>query len=215
MTEKTKVSGGNTDQASGNDQDKNKQQNTVAYESFAKALDEKKRAQAKSDELQRQLDEIQNRAKIEEETKLKEKGEFQKLLELREQKVVKLEEQLKMAEDRASGAERAVTDTWKLSHFYEKLPGKLKNKEYLTFVPLEDIVLNPETKDVDTESLDKVVNTFMEKHGHLVEKQSKGRLPGDAANGTVSTLSYEQWKKLPLKEKKEKYHQVFKSKHGG
>ena len=214
MTEETKVSSGNTDHASGEGSEKNEQRNVVAHESFVKALDEKKRAQAKAADLQRQLDEIQNRAKLDEEEQLKKKGEFQKLLELKESKLQTLEQQMRSAEERAVGAERAITDTWKLNHFYEKLPGKLKNRQYLTFVDLDDIVLNPETKEVDSDSLDKVVNSFMEEHGHLVEKQTKGRLPGDAAGG-YNAISYEQWAKLPLKEKKEKYAEVYKAKYGG
>ena len=156
--------------------------------------------QAERDNALAMISEIESKTKQEEEEKLKQNGEIQKLLDLREQKIADMENKLGEAESRAAKSEKAIMDTWKLNHFYEKLPGKLKRKEYLTFVDLEGIVCNPETGDIDADSVDKVVGSFVENHNHLIERGSGGRLPGDAAR-KQSQISYEQWLKLPLNEK--------------
>jgi len=175
---------------------------TVAYESFQKALNEKKLAQANVLEMQSKLDAYEKTQKELEETKLNEKGEYKKLVELREQELNETKLKLQESEDKSKGYKENLQDTWKLQAFYEELPGQIKRHEYLNFVDLESIVVDPETRQVDKASIQNVVSKFMEEHADLVKTRQFNGLPGDASNSTARKLDIESWKSLSLKDKK-------------
>jgi hypothetical protein len=49
-----------------------------------------------------------------------------------------------------------------------------------------------------------VANDFITNHSALLDKPSVKNLPQDDAKGTATKLTLEDWKKLPLKEKKKR-----------
>lgn len=155
----------------------------VAYESYQKVLNEKKNVQAKMSEIEKQYNEMLAAQKAQEEAKLNEQGEYQKLVELKDQKIKELESKMNEAFQEKSMVKKDLEDTWKLQAFYQKLNGNVKRNEYLSFVDLDSIVIDPETRQVDETSVENVVSKFMENHGDLVQVRKPASLPSDAPKG--------------------------------
>lgn len=177
----------------------------VAYETYQKTLAQEKAAKQKALELEEKLNEILNAQKSQEEAKLNEKGEFKKLVELREQEIKKLQDQINSISKERDNYKGNLDDTYKLQAFYDKLPGKIKRKEYLSFVDLDSIVVDPETGNIDSGSLQNVVSGFVENYGDLIEQNKFSGLPGDAPKGSSRKYTMNEWKNLTLKEKKENW----------
>lgn len=175
MSEEIKGAGGSPEAEAGGQQ---RETQTVSYQSYQKAVDEVKSAKAKAQELESRLSAI-------EEAKLNEQGDYKKLVELRESRIKELETQLKGVASERDNVLRENQDTWKLQAFHSALDGKIKKPEYLSFVDLESIVIDPETKQVDASSVQNVVSSFMENYSDLVEKKSFKGLPSDAPRGAV------------------------------
>lgn len=184
-----------------------KKEDVVKYETYQKVLSEKKGVQAKLEEMQSKFDAFELDQKTAEETKLNEKGEFKKLVELREQEIVKLREEMSGVTSERDGLKGNLDDTYKLQAFYDKLPGQIKKQEYLNFVDLESIVIDPVTRAVDPQSLENVVGSFVENYGDLIKSSSFGGLPGEAPVNSTRKYTIQEWKSLSLKDKKEKWTQ--------
>lgn len=77
---------------------------------------------------------------------------------------------------------------------------------------LDDIVINPDTGDVDNESIDQVVNKFMGVHANLVDTSHVGKIPHGHPKSTTQ-LSHDQWKNMSLAEMKkpENFKQAMRS----
>ena len=163
MTDQKNSSGMPDKDLVGSSQEK---ENVVAYETYQKTLAQEKAAKEK-------LREYETRFKEMEEKKLHEDGEFQKIANLKAEEAEKWRA-------KANELEKDITDTWKLNAFFNKLDGKLKNNEYISFVDLESIAIDPETRQVEQSSVDKTVSSFMEKHSHLVDMKKSSGLPSDA-----------------------------------
>jgi hypothetical protein len=161
MSDDTKGTGG-SDQTSGAGADKGGNQ-TVAYDTYKKAMDDLK-------ETQRKLKEIETKSQSEIEAKLKEQGDWKALAESREAKVKELEQ-------RVNGTEAAITDSIKLSAFQKHLGGKMKSEKYFDFVDTNQIAINPETKAVDEMSVKSVVAEFLKEHRDLVDFGKKPGMP--------------------------------------
>ena len=156
----------------------------VSYSTHKKLLDQRKTDLQKLREYETRLNEIENERKKQEEDRLSQQGEYKKLLTLREQELAETKSKL-------DTTNKNIADTWKLQAIYEKLPGKIKNKEYLSFVNLEKIAFNPENGEIDPQSVDVVVNEFLEKHPSLIEINKNAKLPGTAP-GTTVYKTYEE-----------------------
>jgi len=163
MTDQENPSGMPEENLVGSAQEK---ENVVAYETYQKTLAQEKAAKEK-------LREYEARFKEMEEKKLHEDGEFQKIANLKAEEAEKWR-------SKASELKKDITDTYKLNAFFNKLDGKLKNNEYISFVDLENIAIDPETRQVEQSSVEKVVSSFMEKHSHLVDIKKSSGLPSDA-----------------------------------
>ena len=163
----------------------------VRTEHLKKVLSEKKNLQAKFGELQGQMNELISSQKAQEEAKLNEAGEFKKLAELKDQKISELQAQIDSVAKERDAFKGDLNDTWKLQAFYSKLNGTVKRNEYLSFVDLDGIVIDPETRQVDETSVENVVAKFMENHGDLVQTKKVGSLPSDAPKG-VSPKSFSE-----------------------
>lgn len=188
MTDESKVPSGEPNQ---NPVDMKGKDDVVAYESYQKVLSEKKNLQAKFGELQGQMNELISSQKAQEEAKLNEAGEFKKLAELKDQKISELQAQIDSVAKERDAFKGDLNDTWKLQAFYSKLNGTVKRNEYLSFVDLDGIVIDPETRQVDETSVENVVAKFMENHGDLVQTKKVGSLPSDAPKG-VSPKSFSE-----------------------
>lgn len=186
--------------------DQVKKDNVVAYDTYQKSIAQEKAARARANEAETKLNDLLNARKLDEENKLNEKGEYKKLVELRENELSETRKKLAETEGRERETQASLQDTWKLSAFFEELPGHVKRQEYLNFVDLDSIVIDPETRRVDKASVQSAASKFMESYADLVDTKKFNGLPGNAAApGNSKRYSRDEWKSLPLKDKKENW----------
>jgi len=173
----------------------------VSYSTYKKTLSQLKSLQEKYKDQASALDSFKQKEQEFEQKKLEEEGEYKKLLDLERQKISKFEQ------ERDSYKNKLIT-AHKLNAFNEKLPSKISNPKYFQHVPVEDILIDPETGLVDESSVDSVVSGFIKEHPTLLQTKANP-MPSDAP-GTKTTLTHAEWLKLPtLKERKERMHEVY------
>ena len=143
----------------------------------------------------------QQRAK-EEEERLREQGQFKTLLEQRERELEQLRGSLDETKNEAQSYKESIQNLKKASAFEREIGGKLKKDSYWTHVDFSRIALNPETGEIDRGSLKETADSFLKEYKELVAFPSGGNLPNGTPNGSSGKLTYEQWKKLPLKDRK-------------
>lgn len=142
-------------------------QDKVAYETYRRVL-----AEAKKYKDQAKL--LEDEKNKNHESKLKENNEWKALAEAKAAQVESLEKAYREQNEQ-------IVNGMKYQQFEKHLGGKLKDQDYATFIDFDKIVINPETKRVDDESVKGVVSEFVKKHAHLVEFQSGKRMPNEAA----------------------------------
>jgi len=170
----------------------------VNYGSFNKLLGQVKKTKELNQQLSERIAQFDKLEQQREESKLLKDGEYQKLVDLKEQKINELASRLEQAEGQTLDAHKTLTNAKKLSAVYEKLPGKLRNNKFLEWIDVDSIVMNPESGEIDIESASLVANKFMDEFGYAVDTSHIGRLPGDASS-TNQSLS-QTFKDLPLKD---------------
>ncbi|MEM5807978.1 MAG: hypothetical protein QW818_02495 [Candidatus Aenigmatarchaeota archaeon] len=188
-------------------------QNVVSYDEHRRLLSQYKRAQERQRELEARLAEHESKTKQIEEEKLKEAGEWQKLIEMKHAQLAEMQQKLAEKEQRESELKNTLLNAIKVNAVKERLPGQLIRPEYINFVDVDKIAINPETSELDEESIKVVVDEFVRNHSALLKKDTI-KLPNGSAQ-PVTKLSYEEWLKLPLKEKQKRMKDVegFKPKH--
>lgn len=175
-----------TQESSGSTENTN--QDKVAYETYKRVLSEAKK-------LKEQLKTLEEEKTRTHESKLKEQNEWKTLAEsykgqLDQTKAVLVEQ------------EQSIVNGMKYQEFEKHLGGRLKNKDYATFIDFDKIVMNPETKRIDDESVKGVISEFVKNHSHLVEFTGGARVPNEAArSGSVNRD--EDWKKMSPRELEE------------
>lgn len=156
----------------------------VAYETYKRVLAEAK----KFKDLAKQLADEKAQG---DEQKLKEQSEYKKLADIYK---AQLDEKNKLLQDQES----SIVNGMKYQEFEKHLGGKLKNKEYATFIDFEKIAIDPETKRIDEESVKGVASSFLKSHPELVDLGSGARLPNKA--GGASSFSGKDTDKMSPKE---------------
>lgn len=141
-------------------------QDKVSRETYLKTLDEVKKVKAKNKELEAFKQSL-------EEEKLKEQNQWKQYAE---QQAKKAEEALAQVNQYESLIEESI----KFNAFQNALGGKLKHDSYRSFIPLDKVVFNPETKQVDQDSLKTVVGQFTKEHPSLIDFGS-GKMPNVAS----------------------------------
>jgi hypothetical protein len=160
-----------TQESSGSTETTN--QDKVAYETYKRVLSEAKK-------LKEQLKTLEEEKTRTHESKLKEQNEWKTLAEsykgqLDQTKAVLVEQ------------EQSIVNGMKYQEFEKHLGGRLKNKDYATFIDFDKIVMNPETKRIDDESVKGVISEFVKNHYPLVEFSGGARVPNEAARAGIVT----------------------------
>jgi dsDNA-specific endonuclease/ATPase MutS2 len=188
--------GGDDDKSKKTDQTTPPAKDSVAYDTYKKAVDEAKAAKAKVAEFEKAKREA-------EESKLKQDGEYKKLLEQREQE---LEEERKGRKD----LETKINESRKLNAFLNAVSGEVP-KQYWSLIDLENVAVDPETGMPDESSVKRAAEKFEKEYADVIKKPSKSKLPNDAPKGGAGKLSYDSWLKLPLKDQLERMKDVDRS----
>ena len=141
----------------------------VSYETYQKVLNEAKKAK----ELAKTLAEEKARN---DEKALADQQQWKVLAD-------QYKTQLDQTKSILSEQEKSIVNGLKYQEFEKHLGGKLKNRDYATFIDFEKIAINPESRTVDEESVKSVVNEFLKSHSPLVEFGSGAKLPNNAGAG--------------------------------
>lgn len=157
-----------TQESSGSTETTN--QDKVAYETYKRVLSEAKK-------LKDQVRAFEEERNVGKEAKLKEQNEWQKLAD-------SYKSQLDEKSKNLTELNEQVVNGMKFQEFEKHLGGRLRDKDYATFIDFDRIVLNPETRRVDDESVKGVVSDFVKKHSGLVDFDNGKRLPNEAAKGS-------------------------------
>jgi hypothetical protein len=173
----------------------------VSYEQYQRLLGQRKADKSKLDEVTARLKAFERAEEERKEAEMVQKEQFK---ELNAQKDETIEALKKERDDWRS----TVIDSQKLNAVTQFLPGKIANSEYYNLIDLKQVGFDTETGQVDTEAAQLVANKFMETHSRLVDIPGRKTLPADAAS-TTTKLTMEQWRKLPMKERKERMGEVY------
>lgn len=143
-----------------------------------------------------------------EEDRLRQQGEYKTLLEQREKELAMLRESLDTTSSEVESYKRSMTNLRKASAFERELGGKLKKDSYWSHVNFDQIALDPESGEIDRGTLKEVANNFIKEYRELVDFPTNGNLPNGTPNGGKGRLTYEQWKALPLTDRKKRMRDV-------
>lgn len=167
-------------------------------------LKEKKTWQAKAKDLETQIAEIKAQASRSEASELDAKGDTKKLLELERTRAKELADQLSAAQAKLTDMDKSEKERRKASAVASKFEGGLDSKWMrVVAFELDDVVIDPETGEVDQISVDKVVRDLKATYPEMVRGKVAG-MPKDAPKGSVGRISLAKFRQLPLKEQ-EKY----------
>lgn len=179
--------------------DSNTAEQTVKYESFEKLLNQHKGSKAENAALKEEVAAIKAAEQERKERELAEQGEWKKIVELKEAEAEKLRREVEAERTKTRSATEVLDNAQKLQAVCDKLPGRVKNNRYLSYIDIEQVALNPETGEIDEASVQTVANSFMEEYGKdLVDTSHIGRLPADHASKTKAL--HTTYRDLPLKD---------------
>lgn len=192
--ENNSVSNANDQAAGGADQSKERPiQDVVSHETFKKLLGQKKTVEQENADLKKRLQSI-------EEQKLQEAGEWKKIAELKEKETLEAKQLAETEKQRAESLNKNLLNMAKLQAVTEALPGKLELPEYMAFIPLDKVIINPETGEIDKTSVESVSQEFVKKYSKLLKADPKFLPNGNPS--PASQLTHEEWLKLPVDQKR-------------
>jgi hypothetical protein len=187
------VSGGDNSDAASGDQNKNQEnKDSVKYETYSKVVGEAKRAREKLSETEKELEKLRAADKERQEADLKAKEDYKTLLANREAELAKEKTERMRLENEHRNAR-------KLSAFLDSIEGKIDQKWWI-HIDTDQIVLNPETGEIDQMSVTKAVDKFKADYGEIIQRPNGSRLPNDAPGGKSGKISYQEWINLPSKD---------------
>lgn len=173
--------------ASDDKQDQPKEQ-TVAYDTHRRLLDEKKKVAAK-------LAEYEAKERLAAEEQAKKAGEHQKIIEARDALIKEQQEQLMSVKSQIENAK-------KLSAFMKSV-GDIDGK-WLGLVDVSKIAFKPESEEVDDFSLKTAVDNFRKQWPEAIKKPGSS-LPNPAMPNGNGMISESEWKALKGSAEKQKY----------
>ena len=176
-----------------------KKEDMVSYDTYQKVLAEKKKRDA-------ELAEYKADKKSREETELRQKEDWKKIIELRDKELTETKTKL-------SQLENGVLASVKLDSLLHKLSGSV-SQEYFGLFDLDKIAIDPTTNKIDELSLNQYAKEVESKYSKIIEKKGSASIPNNAANGTASP-SFDNWGSMSLADKKKyekEYVQYLKSK---
>jgi len=174
-------------------------------------LNESKTWKEKAQTFQSKEEEIEKKRQMDEEARLVEQGQFKTLLEQREKELQALKDSLEESVSETNSYKKSIDNLKKASAFERAIGGKLKKDAYWNHVDFDSIVKNPETGEIDPASLKDTADSFLKEYKELVQFPNGGYMPNGTPAGSKGRLTHEQWKKLPLAERKKRMKDVVDS----
>ncbi len=154
--------------------------NERSSEEWEKLLKQRKKTQSENAELKLRLAELEKVEKEREEAAMVERQQYKELAD-------RYKTQLEEVKTEKGQLESNFLDAHKLSAFREKLNGDITNSAYYSFVNLDKILIDPDTKEIVEDSVDAVVNEFITNHPKLYEVRDHRKLPNHASEPSKVT----------------------------
>ncbi len=161
-------------------------ENRVAYETHRRLLDEKKKLQEKYEVLAAEKAQREHK-------ELEDKGEYQKIIEIERQQKAAAESKLAELQDTFLRGK-------KVKAFLSALGTGLDEK-YYGFIDLEQIAVDPESKEINMTSVASVAESFKKSYPEILRPKNATNLPDAApAGNSANTIAHSEWIKLSSKE---------------
>lgn len=167
----------------------------VSYETHRKLLGEKKRIQEERDQLKAQQEAFELQ-------RLEQDGELSKQIEFYKSKHAETLSTVEELTQKLNGEQEKWNTARKLNAFKDALPGQIVSPKFLVHVPVEDILLDPDTGEPDANSVKKAVDYFTQEFSQVIQPKTISTSPNKYPQGNSSgKLTLEEWKKLPYDER--------------
>ena len=159
----------------------------VSYETHRKLLNEKKKLQEKHALQLEELEKFRKEKEALEEQRLKDAGDYETLKKLAEEKRLAAEQEL-------SAYKEELMNAKKLNAIVNGVQGTV-DKKFYSFIDTGSVVVNPETGELDENSVAKAVEVFQTNYPELIQTQGKNfpssQAPASSAtSGSVSMADY-------------------------
>lgn len=198
------MSENNTGQVSDETTQVSDEGNKVSYDKYAKLLGQRKADQEKLRELEEWKASIETERQKQEESKLEEEGKWREAYEMKNKTIEELKSKLTETEQEKTQLSKTLVDSAKLQAVVQTLPGQIKRPEYYKFIDTNSVIVDPETGDFDSGSVESVANNFLKEYGKdLLAVKKEGRLPHDSPNAAGNKISLAEYKKLARTNPKE------------
>jgi hypothetical protein len=173
---------------------------TVSREHHERVLSEKKKAATELAAANAKLAARDAADAAAEEARLLANGEAKKALDTKAAELATANAKLAAHEETARSAK-------KLDSFFAAVGGKVERK-FWGLIDFDQITID-EAGQVDEGSVAKYVETFKKTYPETIAKQGQGNgMPNDKPQGSGGSLTLDEWKKLPLKDRQKRIGEV-------
>lgn len=182
---------------------------SVSYGTYQKVLDQLKKTQAKSKDLEDMITKIENDRKAADDEKLNKDGNFKQLLESKTRELTDAQKIIKDLTGEVTGYKQSFIESKKINALLGEIGGKVKHKDYYNLIDTSKIALLPDSEDIDSVSLKQYAGELLNDHKHLFDFAG-GKMPSGAPSGGVG-ISRADWNKLAVanpKEAKERHKDI-------
>lgn len=170
----------------------------VPYDTHRRLLDQRKKDTVRFQEIETKLKQYEQKEQQSVEQEAEAKGEYTKILGSYKQQI----EDLK---SRNTSYEKNLIDGQKLQSVLDRLPGKVKKQEFMSFIDLDSIVIDPSNGAIDDHSLDTTVNKFVKDYHDLIQFNNDKRIP-NVSNLGHAPYAARSLKNLTREEMKQAYN---------
>lgn len=174
---------------------------TVAYETHQKLLGEKKKLGEKLTTIEQELESLRAKERERENAELEKSKNYEQLLRNRE-------EELKKATEKLTTIEVERLEARKLDAFLRTLGTGTLDERYWGLIPIDQIAVDPTTRAVDEMTVAKAVELYRKSYPETIKRANVPGVPSNAPQGAPGKLTLEEWRGLPLKEKKARMAEV-------
>jgi len=138
---------------------------SVKYSTYKRVVSSEKNWKAKAEDLQAQIESQQNAA-------LAEQGKYKELYESAQEANSTLQSQI-------AQQQKDKEDFLKLRAIVGGIDGKVDSK-YYGLMPIDKVLVDPESGDIDQMSVNKAIETFRQEHGILIQGTKPAQMPAQA-----------------------------------
>jgi len=169
---------------------------------FLAIKEEKKALTAQLAAAKLEIEKRDNEAKSKQEADLKKQGEFEKLYEEEKKATLELKESLRKREEKELTLK-------KIDAVMQELGAPLAKAEYWNLVDISKVKADETTGEVDVSTAKILAADITKNFSELLAKKTPGKMPNDAPK-SGQAITKEEWKKLPLDEKRKRLKDVKK-----